>query len=1317
MSHRSHDTLDHPEPIPAIPATGLVPIYQSSGPPPHATYPHMPYPPYPYSASPHSMGALGADATAQINLTHASEPYGAETACQLDATQYKPNNWQHADQHPDQYPNQYAGQYPSQYPSQYSSQYPNQYPDQYPYQYLNQYPGQYPNPYTGQYPVLYAGQFPDQYLDQDQAHPNAQAGYEAEEKGWCTRRHAPTGYGALEGESSIDSRSRLSSSTTGSCPEEESGGITHAKQLSAASPAFTPSMVGTTGVPGRRMTTPFGQGRAAPPPVTARMIEEGLMGKTSIENLLQTAPYWVVYLDLMNCTAGRQAVYSVAEMMALRSKSALHVQTLLVGLTAGADGQVPKPNLPRSFFRPLQLLVAICHAGGSYEPLGREDIARGAPPKGWCIPGPGPSQVENSDPPQNGAPLTTSAPPTLISLQSYNQKGGWRAASCVTSTQALAMLAAGSISSLTPLIGTRKPTHKSIWLPTTVLLPLGALADIAVSFACRPRTLDDSDLTWLSKDPIRVVSLGGQVKAASTPPTLQPQPSSAGASKTSPAAAQKPASTTALLASTPKPAVSATSLSMEARAFTSPPAGSTTSAPQPQPSSASAPKIAPPAAQRSASTTASLGTTSKPAASATSLLVEASAITWPPAALTTSAPQPQPLSTSAPKTAPPAAQMSASTTALLDTTIKLDASATSLSMKARAITSPPAALTTSAPQPQPLSASPLKTAPPAAQMSASTTALLDTTIKLDASATSLSIKTSAFTSPPAAFMTSAPQRQTSSVSAPKTAPAGAQKSATTTALLARFRHCIASTPKPAAGATSLSPVLQRVDSGSDREPAAAKESAAPLHVPVHVPQPVLQHVDSGADKESAAAKESAVPWDVPLLVPLHVLQQLDSGADKESAAAKKSAVPTYSAVAMRYQAPASITSKEATASLSTLIGDSSKAPALPKAVVSSTSNSTPPIAPAALKVTAPASSVVENTKTSASTRVASSSQSKSSELQKKLKKSKKSTSAPAAVKATAASPAPTVSPKTASSSPALHMQKPVRVKATTFAALPRAAKPGVSLGSCWRVLVNVVSVACIVVSVFLIVVSVAIVEGSVAVAWAVWAATVNSDVCYHGIGGFDRVVDVGYCCIGGCGCGIGDSQGGYGRWILGVNPPMYFDAVVPNHPHPYGAPAYDASPYSMGALGADATAQMYPSPYASEPYGAETAGQLDAAQLWGLGRGRGSSNGQKSWTERQYCRQGSREGGRMQHTCEAALINFTRVYPPEPLCQAGKCQCQPVYWRWSPTAVPRDPSGQYARHYRCIWEENDHTLESREGCAPRCNSSNDRRGADGQDLH
>lgn len=84
------------------------------------------------------------------------------------------------------------------------------------------------------------------------------------------------------------------------------------------------------------------------------------------------------------------------------------VQTLVVGITdpqtfpAPAPGTTPTPAaaaagfvavkaglklpLPASFFRPLQLLVAMQAAGQPYMPVTLAHTSRGCPPVAWCLP-------------------------------------------------------------------------------------------------------------------------------------------------------------------------------------------------------------------------------------------------------------------------------------------------------------------------------------------------------------------------------------------------------------------------------------------------------------------------------------------------------------------------------------------------------------------------------------------------------------------------------------------------------------------------------------------------------------------------------------------------------------------------------------------------------------------------------------------------------------------------------------------------------------------------------------------------------------------
>jgi hypothetical protein len=107
-----------------------------------------------------------------------------------------------------------------------------------------------------------------------------------------------------------------------------------------------------------------------------------------------------------------------------------------------------------------------------------------------------------------------------VHMQSYNQSGGWRAAPYLTYPEAIRKLQAGEISFCTPLIGTCMPPDRRLWLPTSILFPLGALAHIAatsgsrsvkvkLTFLCPYRSAPIGFRIRMFNDPLNKKSLGG----------------------------------------------------------------------------------------------------------------------------------------------------------------------------------------------------------------------------------------------------------------------------------------------------------------------------------------------------------------------------------------------------------------------------------------------------------------------------------------------------------------------------------------------------------------------------------------------------------------------------------------------------------------------------------------------------------------------------------------------------------------------------------------------------------------------------------------
>ncbi|GAX76686.1 hypothetical protein CEUSTIGMA_g4132.t1 [Chlamydomonas eustigma] len=265
-----------------------------------------------------------------------------------------------------------------------------------------------------------------------------------------------------------------------------------------------------------------------------RTMEEQLMSKSMLERLTRLAPVWIVVLKYSGIDSS-QTVLTSQELLSKHQQHQLQVQTLIVGINCSqsSEGSMMSDlskNMPVSaaFFRPLQYLLTLLATNSGYTPVTEAQLEAGLPPPDWCIPEPifgakkhadqlrlshdggtssncasqsvvaqfsslvrkysaeadSAASTPRSSYSGSGAKGTTffetlellTAIPFWCPVQSYDSAGGWRQGNCLSSEEALLQLRAGKLCSLTPILGSTTAIHRRVWIPTALVLPLGALA-------------------------------------------------------------------------------------------------------------------------------------------------------------------------------------------------------------------------------------------------------------------------------------------------------------------------------------------------------------------------------------------------------------------------------------------------------------------------------------------------------------------------------------------------------------------------------------------------------------------------------------------------------------------------------------------------------------------------------------------------------------------------------------------------------------------------------------------------------------------------
>jgi len=88
----------------------------------------------------------------------------------------------------------------------------------------------------------------------------------------------------------------------------------------------------------------------------------------------------------------------------------------------------------------------------------------------------------------------------------YDEYGGWRLGDCISGDVAVAELHRGRLCALTPAVAVRAAMHRRTWVPTSIVLPLGALAHIHMHGGRRLTQLSAKDFEYLNKDIYRAAT-------------------------------------------------------------------------------------------------------------------------------------------------------------------------------------------------------------------------------------------------------------------------------------------------------------------------------------------------------------------------------------------------------------------------------------------------------------------------------------------------------------------------------------------------------------------------------------------------------------------------------------------------------------------------------------------------------------------------------------------------------------------------------------------------------------------------------------------
>ncbi|EFJ42349.1 hypothetical protein VOLCADRAFT_97635 [Volvox carteri f. nagariensis] len=282
-----------------------------------------------------------------------------------------------------------------------------------------------------------------------------------------------------------------------------------------------------------------------------RVKEGALVSHSSVEQLAQSAPLWVVYYNYtVNGPVGHSGILTGDQLMQAYRNRRVHGHTLLVGLAAearsllsssaaaaavaccGGGGAAPSssssslsslrspspsapssgqgggggggPVVPPSFLRPLVFYLALAQAGMPYTPITSDQLMAGLPPLGWCLPAPLLQPKVAADAadaaaaagcsfgargPAKQQPLARWAGPTvdtavrqLLSrapfwclLNLYGESGRWNCHQNLTAAQLQERLPAGHSCLHACVLGTTERLPGGVWIPTSLVLPLGAL--------------------------------------------------------------------------------------------------------------------------------------------------------------------------------------------------------------------------------------------------------------------------------------------------------------------------------------------------------------------------------------------------------------------------------------------------------------------------------------------------------------------------------------------------------------------------------------------------------------------------------------------------------------------------------------------------------------------------------------------------------------------------------------------------------------------------------------------------------------------------
>ncbi|GAX84903.1 hypothetical protein CEUSTIGMA_g12324.t1 [Chlamydomonas eustigma] len=227
-------------------------------------------------------------------------------------------------------------------------------------------------------------------------------------------------------------------------------------------------------------------------PTTPATTPQMLLSKLALQ-----APYWVVMLDYVagaNTVQSKgltyeaermkayrlpmtksavaryygQTVHSSAELVALMRGGQLQEQTLIAGVSGPT---VPRLPLPSVHMRPMQtrkeLSVAAQYAADSCLNL----LASTGPNVQWTC------------------------------VMSYDRWGGWRTAGQrLSAERMLDMLLEGHIDEYTPVVCTEAHLPFGTWLPTALLLPLGALVHMQDGVGARYQALSLKQSRLISED-------------------------------------------------------------------------------------------------------------------------------------------------------------------------------------------------------------------------------------------------------------------------------------------------------------------------------------------------------------------------------------------------------------------------------------------------------------------------------------------------------------------------------------------------------------------------------------------------------------------------------------------------------------------------------------------------------------------------------------------------------------------------------------------------------------------------------------------------